>query len=44
MREGRQVIVLPYPEWWFDHVGELVDAPSIATQAPEGHEPHGPVR
>lgn len=34
MREGRQVIVLSHPYGRFDHVGELVDALSIATEEP----------
>jgi len=33
------VIVLSHPEWWLDHVDELVDALTVATQAPERDEP-----
>ncbi len=28
------MIVLSHPEWWLDHVDELVDALTVAAQAP----------
>jgi hypothetical protein len=33
------VIVLSHPEWWLDHVDELVDALTVAANAPERDEP-----
>lgn len=33
------MIVLSHPEWWLDHVDELVDALTVAAQAPERDEP-----
>jgi hypothetical protein len=33
------VIALSHPEWWLEHVDELVDALSIAAQTPETGEP-----
>jgi hypothetical protein len=33
------VIVLSHPEWWLDHVDELVDALTVAAQEPERNEP-----
>jgi hypothetical protein len=33
------VIVLSHPEWWLDHVEELVDALTIAASDPERDEP-----
>jgi hypothetical protein len=32
------VIVLSHPEWWVDHVDELVDALTIAADSPEANE------
>jgi hypothetical protein len=29
------VIVLSHPDWWLDHVDELVDALTVAVQTPE---------
>lgn len=33
------VIVLSHPEWWLDHVDELVDALTVAARDPERDEP-----
>lgn len=33
------MIVLSHPEWWVDHVDELVEALAIAASSPEAHEP-----
>lgn len=33
------MIVLSHPEWWVDHIDELVDALAIAAQSPEAKAP-----
>ena len=33
------MIVLSHPEWWLDHVDELVDALSVAATLPDVDEP-----
>jgi len=33
------MIVLSHPDWWLDHVDELVDGLRVAAQSPERDEP-----